>query len=109
MNAESSAPQADNTSSSEENPDMHDVSSNESDIVDAQSTTQVPSSHHDSVYFHMPDTTERIVDISQLCNPDDEERTLRQPHVSDLFGDNLSPVIKRSWAKDSTCERVRLL
>jgi len=57
----------------------------------------------------MPDTTERIVDISQLCNPDDEERTLRQPHVSDLFGDNLSPVIKRSWAKDSTCERVRLL
>ena len=109
MNAESSAPQADNVSSSEENPNMHDISSNESDIVDAQSNPQIPSSRHDSVSSHMPDTTEHIMDISHLCNPDDKEQTLRQPRVSDLFGDNLSPVTRRSWAKDSTSEQIRLL
>jgi len=101
--------QANHDNPSEETSDPHDISLNESDIIDAQSTLQIPSSSsHDSVAFQMPNTTERRTNISFLCNPGDEELTLRQPRVSELFGDNLSSVQKRSWVKDSTCERAHL-
>ena len=95
--------QVNHDSPSEETPNPHNIGINESDIIDAQSTLQIPSSH-DSVAFQMPNTTERKINISFLCHPGDEELTLRQPRVSELFGDHISSVQKRSWAKDSTCE-----
>jgi hypothetical protein len=49
------------------------------------------------------------MNIAFLCNPNDEDPDLRQPRVSELFGDNLSPVQKRSWVKDSTCKQVPLV
>ena len=55
----------------------------------------------------MPNQTEDAMNISSLCNPNDEELSLRQPRESELFGNNL--IYKRSWAKDSTCEQVSLL
>jgi len=102
--------QVNHDSPSEETPDPHNIGINESDIIDAQSTLQIPSSSssHDSVAFQMPNTTERKINISFLCHPGDEELTLRQPRVSELFGDHISSVQKRSWAKDSTCEWAHL-
>ena len=80
-----------------------DEGSNFSDTMDIPPASQIPSSSHDSVNSHsgMPG-------ISFLCNPNDEEDSLRQPTVSQLFDKNLSSVQKRSWAKDSTCEQVHL-
>jgi len=103
--------QVNHDSPSEETPNPHDIGSNESDIIDAQSTLQIPSSSsssHDSVTFQMPNVTERKMNLAFLCHPGDEERTLRQLRVSELFGDHISSVQKRSWAKDSTCERAHL-
>lgn len=53
-----------------------------------------------------PNPTEGRINISFLCNPNDEELDLRQPSTSQLFGNDFSSVQKRSWAKDSTCEQV---
>lgn len=52
----------------------------------------------------IPNQTEYSMNISFLCNQNDEEDGLRQPSTSELFGDNLDSVQKQSWAKDSTCE-----
>lgn len=74
-----------------------DIHSNTSNI---QSNSQThPSSR-------MP-TLDKL-NISFLCNPNDEEPVLRQPRVSQLFDKDLNSVRKRSWAKDSTCEQVHL-
>jgi hypothetical protein len=51
-------------------------------------------------------TTKPRMNISFLCNPNDEEPGLRQQSVPALIGDNLGSVQNRSWAKDSTCEQV---
>lgn len=67
-----------------------DISSEVGDVMDDQSQS----------------TTKRTTNISFLCNPNDEELGLRQESVSELVGDNLGSVQKRSWAKDSSCERV---
>jgi hypothetical protein len=80
-----------------------DEDSNFSDTMDVPSTSQIPSSSHDSV-----NSGSGMPYISFLCNPNDEEESLRQPTVSQLFDKNLSSVQKRSWAKDSTCEQVHL-
>lgn len=85
----------------------HDIGLN-SDITDVESISQIPSSSHNSAPFQMPNLTKRMMNISFLCNPNDEDVSLRQPSVSELFGDNLSSVQKRSWAKDSTSEHVHL-
>lgn len=50
-------------------------------------------------------TSSHGMNVSFLCNPNDEELCLRQPRVSVLFDENLSSVQKLSWAKDSTCEK----
>jgi len=93
---------------SEENPNLHDIGSNDSDMTDVQFTSQIPSSHQHSVAFQTPTPTEPRINISFLCNPNDEELELHQPSISELFGDNLSSVQKQSWAKDSTCEQIHL-
>ena len=103
-NMENNASQANDTRLSEENPSLHDIELNDGDITDVQSISQIPSSSHDSVTFQMPNPTEHRLNISFLCNPNDEEPNLRQSSISELFGDNLSSVQKRSWATDSTCE-----
>jgi hypothetical protein len=79
-----------------------DEGSNFSDTMDVPSTSQIPSSSN-SV-----NSGSGMPYISFLCNPNDEEDSLRQPTVSQLFDKNLSSVQKRSWAKDSTCEQVHL-
>ena len=98
------------TPPSEENPNLHDIGSNEGDTMDVQSASQIPSSsrHSESVTFQSPNPTEPGINISFLCNPNDEDLDLCQESLSELFGDNLSSVQKRSWAKDSTCEQVHL-
>jgi hypothetical protein len=89
--------------SSEDIPNPHNIASNDGDTMDLDSISPTPPSHQRSVTFQTP---EHSRNISFLCNPFDEEPGLRQPSVSQLFGDNLSSVQKRSWAKDSTCEQV---
>ena len=86
-----------------------DIGSNNGDITDAQFISQIPSSSHDSVAFQTPNPTEHRMNISVLCNPNDEEAILRQSSISELFGNNLSSIQKRSWATDSTCEQVLLI
>jgi len=69
--------QVNHDSPSEETHDPHDIGLNESDIIDA--TLQIPSSlssSHDSVAFQMPNTTERRMNISFLCNPGDKESAM---------------------------------
>ena len=73
------------------------------DQTNDQSNSQAPSSSHNSVTSQMAQ-----LNISFLCNPNDEEPVLHQPRVSKLFDKDLSAVQKRSWAKNSTCEQVYL-
>lgn len=96
------APQGNDTSLSD-----HDIGSNDQNITGVELISSAPSSSHDSLTFQMPNQTEDAMNISSLCNPNDEELSLRQPRESELFGNNL--IYKRSWAKDSTCEQVSLL
>src|ERR1700679_1641941 len=97
------------TSQSEGNSNFYDIGSNDNDIADTQSTSQIPSPNLDSVTFQTPEPTDLMTNIPFLCNPLDEHINLRQPSMSELFGDNLSPVRKRSWAKDSTCKQVHII
>jgi hypothetical protein len=108
VNIENNALQDYHTSASEENPNQHDIDSNDSDVMDVQSISPIPSSIDDSHTFQTPNPTERRIDISFLCNRNDEEFSLRQQSESDLFNNNLSLVQKRSWAKESTCEQIHL-
>lgn len=80
--------------------DLPEGNSNDSndDDMDVQESVTLPA----------PSSTSRATDISFLCNPNNEDPSLRQPRISDLFDKELSSVQKRSWAKDSTCERFHL-
>jgi len=42
--------------------------------------------------------------IAPLCNPNNEEMDIRQPHTPLLFDNNLDAVHKPSWIGSSTCE-----
>lgn len=64
-----------------------DISSEVGDVMDDESQS----------------TTKHTMNISFLCNPNEEEEPgLRQP--SELVGGG--SVQKKSWANDSTCEQV---
>lgn len=90
------------TSPSEENPGQHDIHSNDGDNDSIMMDVQpISSSRHTS-------SPKSRSNIMFLCNPNDEDPGLRQESVSELVGNNLSSVHKRSWAKDSTCECVHL-
>ena len=80
---------------------LDNIGSNDQTID--QSNSQAPSSSHNSVTSQMAQ-----LNISFLCNPNDEEPFLHQPRVSKLFDKDLSAVQKWSWAEDSTCEQVYL-
>jgi hypothetical protein len=86
-----------------DHPNLQDITSDNHDIMDVETISQIPSSSQHSATFPAPNS-----DILILCNPNDEAQDLRQASVSKLFHTDLSPVQKRSWAKESTCEQLRL-
>ena len=89
---------------------MNDANSAETDIhpddVDMTDAHLPSSPSPDSIEPQIHQPAERRLTLAFLCNPNDEDTSLRGNHTSELFSDVLDSVHKRTLDDEYDCEWI---